>query len=348
MIFFNQGFSFVTFYGLTPIKVVHFCAKYKHQNNTSMEGSSTTGASATSASTAASNGGEGGNTNATQTQAESTNKAEVKTEKAETSQQTETKEEKKNESKEEKKEKTQKDLFYERHKKDYPDDDEADEELFYKRHNERTKEYDKLKKSDDDFRKVISEHPQFGGMFLDAADGKDFFESLLGRFSKEDILAAYDDPEKSKKLSETYANYLKGQEESKKLREEGENNIRETISRFSKYCEKNDIGEEEMASMWQQMNDFYSDGLKGKYSDKLFDMMRKAATHDADVENARQEGELKGHNAKVQATLAKGKAPQGLPPTFDGGQGGTAPEPKPKNKKIVRNPFTNEDMEFDE
>ena len=26
----------------------------------------------------------------------------------------------------------------------------------------------------------------------------------------------------------------------------------------------------------------------------------------------------------------------------------TAPEPKPKNKKVVRNPFRNEDMEFDE
>jgi hypothetical protein len=303
-----------------------------------MEGTSSTGATATANGASGSvTTSEGGGTQATNAATENTQKNEVKTEKADT------------EKKEtEKKEKSQKDLFYERHKKDYPDDDEADEELFWKRHNERTKEYDKLKKSDDDFRKVISEHPQFGGMFLDAADGKDFFESLLGRFSKEDILAAYDDPEKSKKLSESYTNYLKGQEESKKLREEGENNIKETISRFSKYCEKNDIGEEEMAAMWQQMNDFYTDGLKGKYSDKLFDMMRKAATHDADVENARQEGELKGHNAKVQATLAKGKAPQGLPPTFDGGQGGTAPEPKPKNKKVVRNPFRNEDMEFDE
>lgn len=318
-----------------------------------MEGTSSTGATAAAnGASASATTSEGGGTQTINTATENTQKNEVKTKKADT-------EKKAKESEQqtpppsappqegEKKEKSQKDLFYERHKKDYPDDDEADEELFWKRHNERTKEYDKLKKSDDDFRKVISEHPQFGGMFLDAADGKDFFESLLGRFSKEDILAAYDDPEKAKSLSESYTNYMKGQEESKKLREEGENNIKETISRFSKYCEKNDIGEEEMAAMWQQMNDFYTDGLKGKYSDKLFDMMRKAATHDADVENARQEGELKGHNAKVQATLAKGKAPKGLPPTFDGGQGGTAPEPKPKQKKVVRNPFTNEDMEFD-
>lgn len=313
-----------------------------------MEGTSTTGASV------AASGGEGGSTQATQTQAES-NKAEVKTEKVETPKETETKEEKKDElknetkeeKKDEKKEKTQKDLFYERHKKDYPDDDEADEELFWKRRNERVKEYDKLKKSDDDFRKVISEHPQFGGMFLDAADGKDFFESLLGRFSKEDILAAYDDPDKRKKLSEAYGKHLEDEKARKKFKEEGEKNINETIGRFQKYCEKNNIGEEEMFAMWQQINDFYEEGGRGKYSDKLFDMFRKAANYDADVDNARQEGELKGHNEKVQATLAKGKDTKGIPPTFDAGQGGVTPEPKPKNKKVIRNPFTNEDIEVD-
>lgn len=316
-----------------------------------MEGSSSTGSSAASAT--ATNGASTGSatSEATQTQAESTNKAEVKTEKAETSQQTETKEKKdepKNEAKEEKKEKSQKDLFYERHKKDYPDDDEADEELFWKRRNERVKEYDKLKKSDDDFRKVISEHPQFGGMFLDAADGKDFFESLLGRFSKEDILAAYDDPDKQKKLSEAYGKHLEDEKARKKFKEEGEKNINETIGRFQKYCEKNNIGEEEMYAMWQQINDFYEEGGRGKYSDKLFDMFRKAANYDADVDNARQEGELKGHNEKVQATLAKGKDNKGIPPTFDAGQGGVAPEPKPKNKKKVYDPFRHEYREVDE
>lgn len=316
--------------------IVHFCAKYKHQNNTSMEGSSTTGASATA------NGGEGGSAQATQAKTENTNANETKEKMEEKELEIEQTEQEKPV------EKTQRDLFYERHRQDYPDDDENDEDLLYRRINERNGEYDKLKKNDDDFRKVVNEHPQFGGMFLDAADGKDFFDSLFSRFSKEDIMAAYDDPDKAKELSDKYAAYMKSEQDAKKFREEGETNIKETIERFRKYCDENNIGDEEAQEMWQKINDFYAEGLSGKYSDELFDMMRKASTHDTDVEAARQEGELAGHNAKVQATLAKGKGPQGLPPTFDGGQGATLVEPKPKNKKIVRNPFRNEDMEFDE
>lgn len=292
-----------------------------------MEGTSSTSAQATA---------QTGNSASVQQSAESQNNNEVKNDNKETEKQTE-----------ETPKKSQKDLFYERHKKDYPDDDDKDEELFYKRHNERTAEYDKLKKSDGDFRKLVHDHPQFGAMFLDAADGKDFMESFLGRFSKEEVMEAYDNPEKAKALSERYGKYLKGEEDRKKFEEEGNGNIKETIERFNKYCEKNGIGYEEKVEMWGQIIGFHEDGARGKFSDKTFDMFRKAANYEADVNSARQEGELKGHNAKVQETLAKGKGPEGLPPTFDGGQGAAAPEAKPKQKKKVYDPFSHEEIEVD-
>ena len=289
----------------------------------------------TSSTSAQSASAPGGNAS-TQHAAESQNNNEVKTGKKETEKQTE-----------EAPKKSQKDLFYERHKKDYPDDDETDEELFYKRHNERTAEYDKLKKSDGDFRQLVIDHPQFGAMFLDAMDNKDFMSSFLGRFSKEDLMAAYDSPDKAKELSDRYGKYVKGEEDRKRFEEEGNNNVKETISRFNEYCDKQGIGEEEKIDMWNQIVGFYEDGARGKFSDKLFDMFRKAASYDSDVDNARHEGELKGHNAKVQATLAKGKGPDGLPPTFDGGQGAEAKEPKPRQKKKVYDPFSHEEIEVD-
>lgn len=329
----NRGLAFPTFYGLRDDGYGHFCAKYKHPNTQPMEGSSTNGAASAAS-------GEGGGTQAVQNDSATENNKKMEEKDIEQLEQ--------GQEGQVPAEKTQRDLFYERHRRDYPDDDEADEDLVYRRINERNSEYDRLKKNDDDFRTVVNEHPQFGGMFLDAADGKDFFDSLFSRFSKEDIMSAYDDPEKAKELSEKYEAYMKSEQDAKKFREEGDANIKETIERFRKYCEDNNIGEDEAMEMWQKINDFYAEGLSGKFSDELFDMMRKASTHDTDVEAARQEGELAGHNAKVQATLAKGKAPAGIPPTFSGGQGATLAEPKPKNKKVVRNPFTNEDMEFDE
>lgn len=306
-----------------------------------MEGaatSATAGAGAAANAAANNAGATNANGNGTNTEAKTKETMDINKE-------TEKKEEKKDA---EKKDKTQRELFYERFRTDYPDDDADNEDAVYTRLNERNTEYDRLKKDNDDFRTVVEKHPQFGAMFLDMGDGKDFIESLLSRFSKDDIIAAYDDPEMAKKLSEAQAAYLKGQEDDKKIKAEGETNIKKSLENYAKYCEKNGIEGDEVNELWGEAINFYADGLKGIFSEKLFDMLRKGKAHDQDVEDARAEGELKGHNAKVQTVLAKAKGQEGIPPTFDGGQGGVDAAPKPKNKKIVRNPFTHLEMEVDE
>lgn len=243
--------------------------------------------------------------------------------------------------------KSNRETFYERYRTDYPDDNAEDEEVVYGRLNERNAEYDRLKKDDDNFRQLVNDHPQYAAMFLDAGDGVNFMESFLSRFSKDDIMAAYEDPEMAKKLADQQAEYLKSQADSKKLKEEGDLNIQESLKEFTDYCNAEGVDDAEATKMWGDYIDMITDGLKGKFRTNIFEMMRKAANHDADVEQARAEGELAGHNAKVQTTLAKGKDIEGLPPTFDGGQGGTAIEPTPKQKKVRHNPFRGEDQEFE-
>lgn len=238
--------------------------------------------------------------------------------------------------------KSNKETFMDRYKTDYPDDNYEDEEAMYGRMNERNAEYDRMKQNDDNFRKLVNDHPQYGSMFVDAMDGKDFIESFLGRFSKDDIMAAYDDPEMAKKLADAQAEYLKNQEDSKKLKEEGEANVQESIKRLNAYCEAKGIDEEGANKIWGACIDFYVNGLKGIFTDDVFDIVSKGMSHDEDVEAARQEGELAGHNAKVQTQLAKGKGPEGIPPTFDAGQGSAGGEQKPKEKKRVYDPFRHE------
>jgi len=238
--------------------------------------------------------------------------------------------------------KSQRETFMDRYKTDYPDDNFEDEEAMFGRMNERNAEFDRMRGREDDMKRFVHDHPQFGGMYLDAAQGKNFIESFLSRFSKDDILAAYDDPEMAKKLADAQAEFLKSQEDSKKLKEEGEANIQESIKRLNDYCEANGIDEEEATKIWGECIDFYVNGLKGIFTEEVFDMVYKAKNHDADVEAARAEGEQAGRNAKIKTQLASGKGPEGLPPTFDGGQGAAAPEAKPKQKKRFYNPFSNE------
>lgn len=240
--------------------------------------------------------------------------------------------------------KSNRDTFMERYKADFPDDNFEDEEAMYGRMNERNADYDRLRTNDDNFRKLVNEHPEYGAMVGDMVEGKSFIESFLSRFSKEDILAAYEDEEMAKKLADAQADYLKKQEDSKKLREEGDANVMESIARLNSYCESHGIDEAGANEIWGKCLDFGGDVLKGIFTEELFDIVSKGMSHDADVDAARMEGELAGHNAKVQATLAKGQGPEGIPPTFDGGQGGVAAEPKPKRKG--RLPISGKEFEY--
>ena len=255
-------------------------------------------------------------------------------------------EEKKN-AEEEAPKRSNRDLFMEQHHQDFPDDDPNDEEALYGRLNERRADYNRLRTNDDNFRKLVNEHPEYGGMVADMMDGKNFIESFLGRFSDEDITAARTDPEMAQKLADAQAKYMKEQADRKQLEEEGEANVKESIKRLEAYCEAHGIDEEGLRTIWGACLDFGGNVLKGIFSDELFDIVNKGMNHDADVDAAREEGELAGHNAKVQTQLAKGQGPEGIPPTFDGGQGAAVPEAKPKAKKKVYDPFSHEEIEVD-
>ena len=56
------------------------------------------------------------------------------------------------------------------------------------------------------------------------------------------------------------------------------------------------------------------DGVMGKFSPEMFDLMTKAINHDEDVADAQEEGEVAGRNQKVTEKLRKNKNGDGLAP----------------------------------
>jgi hypothetical protein len=238
--------------------------------------------------------------------------------------------------------KSNRDTFMERYKADYPDDNFEDEEAMYGRMNERNAAYDRLKTNDDNFRKLVNEHPEYGGMVADMMEGRNFIESFLGRHSLEDIEAAYNDPEMAKKLSDEYADWMQKKVENEKFDKEREANVQNSIKELSAYCEENGIDEEGATELWGKALDFANNAVMLLFDKSFYDFLNKGMNHDNDVAAAREEGEIAGHNAKVQTQLAKGQGPDGIPPTFDGGQGAAAPEAKPVQKKKFYNPFSHE------
>jgi hypothetical protein len=238
--------------------------------------------------------------------------------------------------------KSNREAFMERYKADFPDDNYEDEEAIYGRMNQRNADYDRLRTNDDNFRKLVNEHPEYGGMVADMMEGKSFIESFLARFSDEDITAARNDPEMAKKLADAQAEYLKSVEDNKRIAEEREVNVQQSIKELNAYCNENNIDGGVANEIWGKCLDHAVELCQLKFTPELFDLVYKGMSHDDDVAAAREEGEIAGHNAKVQTQMAKGQGPEGIPPTFDGGQGGVAAEPKPVQKKKFYNPFSHE------
>lgn len=70
--------------------------------------------------------------------------------------------------------KSNREQFMERYRSDFPDDNFEDEEAVFGRMNERNTDYDRLRTNDNNFRKFVSEHPQYGAMVGDMMEGRNF------------------------------------------------------------------------------------------------------------------------------------------------------------------------------
>ena len=71
-------------------------------------------------------------------------------------------------------------------------------------------------------------------------------------------------------------------------------------------------------------------GMENKYGTEDFDLALAAINHDTDVAAAREEGEVAGRNAKIEAARRDRNAAGSMPPSPVGGQGGTTRERRPQ------------------
>ena len=70
------------------------------------------------------------------------------------------------------------------------------------------------------------------------------------------------------------------------------------------------------------------DAIMGKVTKEAIEMAMKMANREADIENARSEGEIAGRNAKIEEQIRKPQAGDGMPQIG----GANAPAPAPKKR----------------
>lgn len=164
---------------------------------------------------------------------------------------------------------------------------------------------------------LFESDPRSAAFLMSWKDGQSPLLSLLEVFGQDEIRAYLDDPSNLEKIKEANQKYLDRLSEQAGLKKETEANVEATLKTLEAFQGKHGLTDGEMDSLFQDLDEIASNAIKGKVEEPTLEMLYKARNHDADVEAASREGEVRGKNARIDEKLRKGKRP-GMPADLGG------------------------------
>lgn len=205
--------------------------------------------------------------------------------------------------------KSNRDRYTERLKAKYPDEEFADDEALFGQINDDYDSYDNELSGYREREKALSDlfasNPRSAAFLTDWRNGEDPIVGLVRKFG-DDFKAALEDPEKQEALAAANKEYAERIAEEDKFEGEYQKNIGETLSMLEQMQQEEGLSDEEIDKAMDFLVGIMKDGLLGKFSRESITMALKAIRHDADVEQADREGEVRGRNTKIEEKLRKG------------------------------------------
>lgn len=217
----------------------------------------------------------------------------------------------------ENKEVSKRDRHIGRLREKYPDKSfENDDEIY----GQISEDYDNYEKELGGYRErekalsdMFASDPRSAEFLTEMSKGGNPVLSLLKNFGP-DIKEAIDDPEKMQELADAWAEEQQRIAQSKQLDDEYAENLPKSLEALQKFQEERGLTDEQTDEIIFHLINIVRDGVMGKFSPEMFDLMTKAINHDEDVADAQEEGEVAGRNQKVTEKLRKSKNGDGLAP----------------------------------
>lgn len=233
---------------------------------------------------------------------------------------------------------SKRDAFRSRVGSRYKDLNLDDEDAYYDQMGRMMDEYEGYEKSSARMRESIAKSPAMAEM-VRAAGQQDDFDPITWLVENRglDLDALRDDPEYAQKLADAHAKYMERDAASKQIAEDMTANMPASVDAIRAKAQELGLSEEQTEATVGQMYQIMDDLIHGKMDTNLFAMLAKGASHDADVAQARDEGQAAGLSTKIDERLRRdaGRTPKPV------GRQSAAGEPKPKVEN--RNPFAHEE-----
>lgn len=221
--------------------------------------------------------------------------------------------------------KSKRDLMLERLQSRYPDKEFSDDEAIFGQISDDFDESDKnlagYKEREKIFSDMFTSDPRSAQFVNDWRNGEDPEVALVRRHGIE-IKDAIDDPEKLEKIAEANKEHVERIAKEKELEEIYQQNLKESLTTLEQMQQEKGMSDEQLDAAMGFLLDIVRNGIIGKFTPESIEMALKTINHDADVENANQEGVVQGKNTKVEERLRKPKNGDGTAPL--GGANGSA------------------------
>lgn len=213
--------------------------------------------------------------------------------------------------------KSKRDLFGERLKKKYPDRDYSDDEALFDQINTDYDDYDRqlgeYQERESRLTDLFSSNPKSAQFITDLAKGNDPWIGVIERLGIDGITDLINDPSKREEYAEANKKYVERIAKEKELEEEYKKNLAESMNLLEQIQQERNLSDESIDAAYDLIMRISHEAILGKFTAETVGMALNAINHDADISNARSEGEVAGRNAKIDEKLRKSQSGDGTP-----------------------------------
>lgn len=232
----------------------------------------------------------------------------------------------------EEKNRSKRDIAMERLASRYPDREFADDEAVFGQINDDYDSYDRQLAGYQEREKTLgdmfSADPRSARFLTDWRNGGDPVVMLVRQFGT-DIKDAIDDPERQEEIAAANKEYVERVAKEKGLEQEYQANLQASLENLAQYQQQTGMSDEALDEAMAFIVSMTKDAIMGKFSPETIDMAVKALNHDADVQMAGEDGEVRGRNARIDEKL-RGRAKGDGVSVLAGKNSVTETRPKPE------------------
>lgn len=133
------------------------------------------------------------------------------------------------------------------------------------------------------------------------------------------------------RFSQSLTSWRERKAENDRLTAESDANWSKTLEDLEAWGNAKGLDNDKKVAVILRLVSVAANGLMNKYEPADFDMAYKEMNYDADIQNARREGEVTGRNARIDENRRRRQDVESMPPTLNG-MGAPAAPRRPKTE----------------